>query len=171
MKWIRGLLHFGCVTLVMGLILTIGLLLLGGDVEAALGGGAVTYDKTTRGAEGVEVSLPFGQVTVESGEQFQIQCQNIPREFISMETSQDGIWKIEIGSDGSFSQRMEYLSLSGIPKVTVTVPQSTAARAVTVEVGAGRADISGVTAKNIYGDVGIGYLSDGFCFYAYGSGM
>ncbi len=159
MKFVKGLLHFGCVILFMGLILTIGLLILGGDVDEAMGSGAVTFDKTTRGAEGVEVSLPFGQVVVESGKQFQIQCQNIPREFISTKTTVDGIWSIDISSDGSFSQRMEYLSLAGIPKVTVTVPQTVAARAVTVRVDAGRADISGVTAKNMYGDVGLGYLS------------
>jgi hypothetical protein len=159
MKFIKGLLHFGGVILVAGLVLTIGMLLLGGDVDEALGGSAVTFDKTTRGAQGVEVSLPFGQVVVENGEQFQVQCQNIPREFITTQTTPDGIWTINVGSDGSFSQRMEYLSLAGIPKVTVTVPQSIAAQAVTVRVDAGRADVSGITAKNIYGEVGMGYLS------------
>lgn len=159
MKFAKGLLRFGTPLLLIGLVLTIGFLLLGGNIEEALGSGSISYDRTIRNAEGVEVSLPFGQVSFEKGDQFQIQCQNIPREFIMSKTTTDGIWTITVQSDGSFSERMKYLSLVGIPKVMITVPQDTAASSISVHIGAGRADIYDITAKNIRGDIKLGYLN------------
>lgn len=159
MKFSKWLLKFSGILILSGLFVVLLMLLLGGNIEEALGySSVVTFDEQVRGIEEIDVDVAFGTLIVEKGESFSVECKNIPQNFISAK-KEKGVWKIKVKPNGTVTQRLKMFSFNGIPTVKVTVPQDFVADNASFNVSVGRVDISSIYCKNLKVNNNVGYVN------------